>query len=112
MKQGYDLLKCQNDCTEPINENIKNTASQLEELIGKSAVNPPASQREIYEEEQNKINDWDKKVNVQDLVVNDIRKDIGQLGREAKNIGEKQDEVTVKVDQTSKMANKTDKKLT
>ena len=112
LRQGYDLLKCQNEGTEPVVEKNTNTKSQLEDLIGKSGGTSAAPQREIYEEEQNKINEWDRKVKEQDLVVDLVRKDIGLLGREAKNIGEKQDELTVKIDQTSKMANKTDKKLT
>ena len=112
MRHGYDLLKCQNEGTEPVVEKNKNTASQLEELIGRPGNVPAGPQREIYEEEQNKINEWNQKVKDQDLVVNDIAKDIRLLGKEAKNIGEKQDELAVKIDQTSKMASKTDKKLT
>ena len=105
-------MKCQNDGTEPVSDNKnKNTATQLEDLIGRSNVNAAPS-RAIYAEEQNKIDEWGQKIKIQDDVVNDIRKDINQLGREAKIIGEKEDELGVKAKQTSKMADKTELKLT
>jgi len=109
-------LKCQNEGTEPILERQnKNTATQLEELIGRANNNqggPVAPQRDIYEEEQAKIDEWGNKIKEQDNVLLDVRKDIAQLGREAKIIGEKEDELGVKIGQTAKMADKTEKKLT
>jgi len=117
LRQGYDLLKCQNDGTEPVNEkNSKNTASQLEELIGRSGnatsnINKPPD-REIYQEEQDKIDEWGNKIKQQDQVVVDVIKDIKTLGAHAKKIGELEDELGVKIGQTSKMAAKTDVKLT
>jgi len=114
--QGYDLLKSINEGTEVQEKGGKNFASQLEDLVGKPGSGagraPVGPDREIYKEEEDKIDEWGNKIKEQDAIVNDVRKDIAQLGREAKLIGEKQDEIGVKVIQTHKMAVKTDDKLT
>jgi len=114
LRSGYDLLKSQNDGTDQTTEkNGRSVAMQLDELINKktdpSFKRPP--EREIYEEEKQKIDDWNMKIAEQDKGINVLRGDIKELGVKAKIIGEKEDEIGQKVKETSKKANKTGQKL-
>jgi len=81
--QGYDLLKSINEGTEVLEKGSKNFASQLEELVGKPGSSagraPVGPDREIYKEEEDKIDEWGNKIKQQDAIVNDVRKDIAQL---------------------------------
>ena len=89
-------------------EGNKNIIEAFDDLMEKYNKAENVEQREIYEEEQNKINEWNEKIEQQNEGLNEIEILIRKIKKEAenackkiKNIGAYVEETTIKVDGTN-----------
>jgi hypothetical protein len=89
-------------------EGNKNIIEAFDDLMEKYNKAENVEQREIYEEEQNKINEWNEKIEQQNEGLNEIEILIRKIKKEAenackkiKNIGAYVEETTIKVDDTN-----------
>ena len=89
-------------------EGNKNIIEAFDDLMEKYNKAENVEQREIYEEEQNKINEWNEKIEQQNEDLNDILIGIRNIKKEAeiackkiKNIEAYVEETTIKVDGTN-----------
>ena len=78
-----------------INDN-RTALEKVENLINEEK-NSMDIQRDMYDEEIQKIDEWKKREEVQDSALEEIREGVKELGREAKNAGEGIKEVGIKV---------------
>ena len=69
------------------NENKENI-QQLEDFLNKNISNDNSEQREMYEEEKNKMDDWKIRVKNQDEKLDEIRKGLNEIKNEAKKTRE------------------------
>ena len=90
-------------------EGNKNIIEAFDDLMEKYNKAENVEQREIYEEEQNKINEWNEKIEQQNEDLNDILIGIRNIKKEAEIANEKINTIgahvnglTTKVDVTSK----------
>ena len=89
-------------------EGNKNIIEAFDDLMEKYNKAENVEQREIYEEEQNKINEWNEKIEQQNEGLNEIEILIRKIKKEAeiackkiKNIEAYVEETTIKVDGTN-----------
>ena len=89
-------------------EGNKNIIEAFDDLMEKYNKAENVEQREIYEEEQNKINEWNEKIEQQNEGLNEIEIMIRNIKKEAeiackkiKNIEAYVEETTIKVDGTN-----------
>lgn len=89
-------------------EDNKNIIEAFDDLMEKYNKAENVEQREIYEEEQNKINEWNEKIEQQNEGLNEIEIMIRNIKKEAeiackkiKNIEAYVEETTIKVDGTN-----------
>ena len=88
------------------NEN-KESIQQLEDFLNKNISNDNSEQREMYEEEKNKMDDWKIRVKNQDEKLDEIRKGLNEIKNEAKktreaikDIGKKEGKIRRHMDKT------------
>ena len=110
MKERNQLLKNKLDGISVEKERIENNKTNLEKLdiILEKNKNKNYEQREIYEEEQNAINDWEDKKREQDNQLEDIRIGIIEMKNEARKVGENIKKVGDKLDPLKNQMHKTD----
>ena len=110
MKERNQLLKNKLDGISVEKERIENNKTNLEKLdiILEKNKNKNYEQREIYEEEQNAINDWEDKKREQDNQLEDIRIGIIEMKNEARKVGENIKKVDDKLDPLKNQMHKTD----
>ena len=110
MKERNQLLKNKLDGISVEKERIENNKTNLEKLdiILEKNKNQNYEQREIYEEEQNAINDWEDKKREQDNQLEDIRIGIIEMKNEARKVGENIKKVDDKLDPLKNQMHKTD----
>jgi hypothetical protein len=112
LQVSLEVLKGMNDGSEPaLPTKFPSQINLLERLTLGNENKALYMDREIYIEEEEKITSWKKRINDQDNNLRDIVKDIKVLGKEAKNIGDNQREIGLKIGVTNKMASKTDLKI-
>ena len=110
MKERNQLLKNKLDGISVEKERIENNKTNLEKLdiILEKNKNKNYEQREIYEEEQNAINDWEDKKREQDNQLEDIRIGIIEMKNEARKVGENIKKVGDNLDPLKNQMHKTD----
>ena len=110
MKERNQLLKNKLDGISVEKERIENNKTNLEKLdiILEKNKNQNYEQREIYEEEQNAINDWEDKKREQDNQLEDIKIGIIEMKNEARKVGENIKKVGDKLDPLKNQMHKTD----
>lgn len=89
------------------NDNIAKI-DQLEDIIQKQKGGPT---RELYQEEKDKMDEWDKRVDDQNRQLEMIGKGVKDLKQDAKEIGKEINNVHKAIKQTSKAADNTSAKL-
>lgn len=87
-------------------EDNRTNMEKLDELL-KNREGREVPEREIYQEEQDKIDEWNKRVQAQDQELEEIHKNVKMLKNEAKLAGEGIDEIGRKVKKVDKHADKT-----
>lgn len=90
-------------------EGNKNIIEAFDDLMEKYNKAENEEQREIYEEEQNKINEWNAKIEQQnedlneiEIILRNIKKEAEIANEKIKNIGTHVNGLTIKVEGTSK----------
>ena len=92
------------------NENIAKI-DELELQIKKQTNNNSIPMREMYKEEEDKINEWDDRERRQNEQLKNIGKGVKDLKNDAREIGREINNVHRAIDNTKKQADKTDAKL-
>ena len=89
----------------------KENIEQLEDFLKKSNFNGNSEQRELYEEERIKIDEWDKRKKIQDEKLDEIGRGIKELKNEAIKAGEGIKGVGIKVEGIGGHIDKTGKTI-
>ena len=110
LNKRYILLKNRHDGIpyeeEEYHENVKEL-DQLDEIFNKQQT----PERELYQEEKDKMEDWEKRKKEQDEGLKNIHKGIKELKVDAREIGKEIDNVGKAIKDTSKKADETQNKL-
>ena len=109
MQQKYQILRSKLDGIEVEDKEIQENKTQMEqlEIILKKNEGGNEPEREIYEEEQNKIDEWKREVQEQDEGLNVVGNLVKNLKHEVKNASEAIDDVHKKVKKVDKHTDKT-----
>ena len=109
MQQKYQILRSKLDGIEVEEKEIQENKTQMEQLetILKKNEGGNEPEREIYEEEQNKIDEWKREVQEQDEGLNVVGNLVKNLKHEVKNASGDIDDVHNKVKKVDKHADKT-----
>ena len=109
MQQKYQILRSKLDGIEVEDKEIQENKTQMEqlEIILKKNEGGNEPEREIYEEEQNKIDEWKREVQEQDEGLNVVGNLVRNLKHEVKNASEAIDDVHKKVKKVDKHTDKT-----
>ena len=116
LKKKMQLLRYRYDGMEVKDEEIEENKTALEKLENildqrKNQENKN-NDRELYDEEIEKMNDWKERVKKQDEQLDEVHEGVKALKYELKQAGEGIDEINRKVKKTSKKMDKTHKKVT
>ena len=101
LKNKFNLLKNKFKPKEE-QENNKDKVQSIDEFLENNKSNN-VQQRDIYEEEDQKIKDWENKKQQGDIMINEISDLVKGMNSDAKNLGFAIGEITKK---TKKMGNK------
>ena len=107
MQKKYQILRSKLDGIEVEEKEIKENKTQMEQLeiiLNKEGGNE--QEREIYEEEQNKIDEWKKEIKEQDEGLKVVGKYVNELKGEVANASEAIDGVHKKVKKVDKHTDK------
>jgi methyl-accepting chemotaxis protein len=121
LEEKYKLFRSKLDGMDiderQIEEN-KSSIEQLEDLIAKEEGRGPQQERELYEEEKAKMQEWKDEVNRQNRDLEEIGEVVKQIKDEAKlasenieNTGKTVKKLTKRTDQVTKRVNTQNKKL-
>ena len=87
------------DVEDELNNN-KQSIQKLEDFLKQSKINENSEQRELYEEEKNKMDEWDEREKKQDEQMEEIRGGLKRLKNEAEKAGEAIKETRKRIKQT------------
>ena len=107
MQKKYQILRSKLDGIEVEEKEIKENKTQMEQLeiiLNKEGGNE--QEREIYEEEQNKIDEWKKEIKEQDEGLKVVGQYVNELKGEVANASEAIDGVHKKVQKVDKHTDK------
>ena len=107
MQKKYQILRSKLDGIEIEEKEIKENKTQMEQLeiiLNKEGGNE--QEREIYEEEQNKIDEWKKEIKEQDEGLKVVGQYVNELKGEVANASEAIDRVHKKVKKVDKHTDK------
>ena len=113
MQQRYHLLKTRFDGTEVNEQDVVDNRTHIEQLddIIKQQTESEAFQREIYEEEQNAIDEWEQRKQKQNEELNDLGDLVRELKLEAKIAEEGVNNISKEVLKVSEHADKTSRSV-
>ena len=113
MQQRYQLLKTRFDGTEVNEQDVVDNRTHIEQLddIIKQQTESEAFQREIYEEEQNAIDEWEQRKQKQNEELNDLGDLVRELKLEAKIAEEGVSNISKEVIKVSEHADKTSRSV-
>ena len=118
LKKKMQLLRYRFDEIEVKEEDIDDNRTALEKLeqLLEERKNNDNNQnypdRELYDEEIDKMNEWKNRVKKQDQELEEVHEGVKALKKEVKEAGEGIDEIKKRVKKTSKKMGKTHKKVT
>ena len=107
MQKKYQILRSKLDGIEIEEKEIKENKTQMEQLeiiLNKEGGNE--QEREIYEEEQNKIDEWKKEIKEQDEGLKVVGQYVNELKGEVANASEAIDRVHKRVKKVDKHTDK------
>lgn len=113
LEERYLMIRDKISGVEPKEEEFevnKNKMEELEQMLEKRR-NNPVPNREIYKEEEDKLNEWKERVNEQDKQLDVIHENVKGIHREAKLAGEKIDDIGKNIGKTTQHVDKTNEKL-
>ena len=113
MKERYQLLRNKLDGVSIEDERFEKNKTNLEQLdiIMENNKKNNYEEREIYEEEQNAINEFKKRVKEEDNDLEEIKIGIKEMKNEARKVGENINRVGQKIDGTYGRMEKTDTQI-
>ena len=83
----------------------------MENFLGSKQNFGDNNERDIYEEEENKIEEWNRRMKKQDEQLDEIHKGVGKLKKEAGTAGEGINKIGTKVKNLNKHTDKTQKSV-
>ena len=114
LKEKINILKKKYKGDEVDEDEIKNNESAIEnldEFLKKSKFNENSEQRELFEEERNKIDEFKRREKDQDEQLDEIHRGIKQIKNEAINAGNAINEIGKKIQQVDPHIVDTTKKV-
>jgi hypothetical protein len=115
LKKKLNILKAKyddNDYDEDEYSQNENQIQTLENFLSsKQNFGGDNYERDIYEEEENKIGEWNKRVKQQDEQLDEIHKGVGKLKKEAGTAGIGINKIGTKVKKLNKHTDKTQKSV-
>ena len=84
---------------------------KLDEILLDREREPPTEKRELYQEEKDKMNEWNEKVENQDKRFDHIGLGVKELAVKSRKIGEQTDQMGKIINDVQNDANKTEKHL-
>jgi len=113
LNQRYNLLKNKLDGVPEVEEEIEDNRTNLEKLdeLLQKKNNENYQERDLYDEEKNKMEEWKKEVEKQDKDLDEIHDGVKVLKNEIKIAGEGIKTVKKKVKKTTEKTEKIQKKI-
>ena len=114
LKKKLNILKAKyddNDYDEDEYSHNENQIQTLEKFLNSKQQLGDNNERDIYEEEENKIDEWNKRVKKQDEQLDEIHKGVGKLKKEAGTAGVGINKIGTKVHKLNKHTDKTQKSV-
>lgn len=114
LKNKIKILKSKYNGEEIDEEEVEDNATALEkfeEILKKSKNLGQSSQRDLYQEEKDKMEEWKEREKQQDEMIDELGKGIQQLKYEGEMAGKGIEDIGKKVKQTEKKIDKTHKKM-
>ena len=114
LKEKINILEKKYKGEDVDESEVKNNESMIQSLddfLKKSKINENPEQRELFEEERNKIEEYDRRRKEQDEQLDEIHKEIKQIKNEAINAGNAINEIGKKIKINERHIDDTTKKV-
>ena len=114
LKKKFNIIKAKyedDDYNEDEYSQNENQIQTLENFLTSKQIFEDNNERDIYEEEENKIDEWNKRIKQQDEQLDEIHEGVGKLKKEAGTAGEGINKIGTKVKNLNEHTDKTQKSV-